>query len=91
MCTTKTKQRQTGISLIELVVFIVIVGVGVAGMMSTFNVAVRGSADPMVRKQALAIAESLLLEVEQQAFLVRPAGRQCADGGQCRRLRRRRQ
>lgn len=66
MCTTK--QRQTGISLIELVVFIVIVGVGVAGMMATFNVAVRGSADPMVRKQALAIAESLLLEVEQQAF-----------------------
>lgn len=66
MCTTKRLQR--GISLVELVVFIVIVGVGVAGMMSTFNVAVRGSADPMVRKQALAIAESLLLEIEQQAF-----------------------
>ena len=66
MCTTR--HRQAGISLLELVLFIVIVGVGIAGILSTFNVSVRGSADPMVRKQALAIAESLLLEIEQQAF-----------------------
>ncbi len=63
-----TKHRQSGISLIELIMFIIIIGVGVAGILTTFDVAVRGSADPLVRKQALAIAESLLLEVEQQAF-----------------------
>ena len=63
-----TRLRQTGLSLIELIVFIVIVGVGVAGVTATYNTVVRGSADPMIRKQALAIAESLLLEIEQQAF-----------------------
>ena len=59
---------QVGLTLIELVLFIVIIGIGLAGILSVFNVAVRGSVDPMVRKQAIAIAESLLLEVEQQAF-----------------------
>ena len=61
-------QRQTGVSLIELILFIVIVGVGVAGILVSYDTVVRGSADPVIRKQALAIAESLLLEVEQQAF-----------------------
>ena len=60
--------RQSGIALIELIIFIVIVSVGLAGIMMTYDTVVRGSADPMIRKQALAIAESLLLEVEQQAF-----------------------
>ena len=65
---TPTKGRQSGLSLIELIVFIVIVGVGIAGITLTYNTVVRSSADPMVRKQALAIAESLLLEIEQQPF-----------------------
>ena len=65
---TPIRRRQSGLSLIELIVFIVIVGIGVAGITATYNVVVRGSVDPMVRKQALAIAESLLLEIEQQAF-----------------------
>ena len=60
--------RQTGLTLIELIVFIVIVGVGVAGITLTYNTVVRRSADPMIRKQALSIAESLLLEIEQQPF-----------------------
>jgi MSHA pilin protein MshD len=65
---TRIKRYQSGLSLIELVLFIVIIGVGVAGITVTYNTVVRGSADPMVRKQALAIADSLLLEIEQQAF-----------------------
>lgn len=60
--------RQAGLSLIELVVFIVIVGIAVAGVLSVMNVTTQHSADPMVRKQALAIAEALLEEVELQPF-----------------------
>lgn len=67
MC-TKTERRQSGLTLVELIVFIVIVSVGLAGILATYTTVVRGSADPMVRKQALAIAESLLLEIEQQPF-----------------------
>jgi MSHA pilin protein MshD len=63
-----TKRLQSGLSLIELIIFIVIIGVGLAGITLTYNVVVRHSADPMARKQALVIAESLLLEIEQQAF-----------------------
>ena len=67
MC-KKTRPRQSGLTLIELIVFIVIVSVGVAGILVTYDTVVRHSADPMARKQALAIAESLLLEIEQQPF-----------------------
>lgn len=65
---SRTRHSQCGISLIELILFIVIIGVGLAGITVTYDTVVRHSADPMVRKQALAIAESLLLEIEQQAF-----------------------
>lgn len=55
--------RQHGLTLIELIVFIVIVGVGLAGVLSSLNVSVRGSADPLKPKQALAIAEALMEEI----------------------------
>ncbi|MDP3419908.1 MAG: type II secretion system protein [Thiobacillus sp.] len=54
---------ERGLSLIELLVFIVVVGIAVTGVVSVFSFNTRSSADPMVRKQALAIAESLLEEV----------------------------
>jgi MSHA pilin protein MshD len=60
--------RQAGISLIELVMFIVIVSVGVVGILSVMNVTTKSSADPLIRKQSLAIAESLLEEIELQPF-----------------------
>lgn len=60
--------RQRGLTLIELIVFIVIVGVALAGVLTVLNHTTQHSADPMVRKQALAIAESLLEEVMAQAF-----------------------
>ncbi|HYD78410.1 MAG TPA: type II secretion system protein [Paucimonas sp.] len=60
--------RQDGLSLIELVMFIVIVGIGVAGILLVMDITTRSSADPMIRKQSLAIAESLLEEIELMPF-----------------------
>jgi MSHA pilin protein MshD len=63
-----TRHNQRGISLVELIMFIVIVSVALAGILLVMNVTTRGSVDPLVHKQALAIAESLLEEVELMPF-----------------------
>jgi MSHA pilin protein MshD len=55
--------RSRGVTLVELIVFMVIVGVAMAGLFAAFNTITKGSADPQVRKQVLAIAESLMDEV----------------------------
>jgi MSHA pilin protein MshD len=62
------KPRSRGFTLVEMIVFIVVVSVGVVGLLSTMNSTIQMSADPMVRKQLVAVAESLLNEVAQQAF-----------------------
>ena len=64
-----TRHRQHGISLVELIMFIVIVSVALAGILLVMNVTTKSSADPLVHKQALAVAESLLEEVELQDFI----------------------
>lgn len=68
-----TRARQTGFTLVELIIFIVVVGIGVAGILSVFTTSIKNSADPMVRKQTLAIAESLLEEIVQKEY-AKPAG-----------------
>ena len=60
--------RQHGATLIELVMFIVIISTAVVGILQVMNLVTSHSADPLVRKQALAIAESLLEEIELQDF-----------------------
>jgi MSHA pilin protein MshD len=60
--------RQRGISLIELIMFIVIISVALAGILLVMNTTNKSSSDPLVTKQALAIAESLLEEIELQPF-----------------------
>lgn len=57
-----------GFTLIELIIFIVVVSAGLAGILSVMNTTVKSSADPMVRKQAIALAESVLEEVLQKAY-----------------------
>ncbi len=60
--------RQRGASLIELIMFIVIVSLALAGILLVMNQVTAHSADTLVRKQALAVAESLLEEIELQPF-----------------------
>jgi MSHA pilin protein MshD len=54
---------QRGFTLIELIIFIVVVSAGLAGILSVMNTVVKSSADPLVRKQAIAVAESMLEEI----------------------------
>lgn len=68
MCTKAVRGKQAGMTLIELIMFIVIVGIGVAGILSVINLTTVASADPLIHKQALAIAESLMEEITLQAF-----------------------
>lgn len=52
-----------GFTLIELIIFIVVVGAGLAGILSVMNTVVKSSADPLIAKQTVAIAESVLEEI----------------------------
>lgn len=61
MCMTRA--RQAGFTLIELVIFIVVVSVGIVGILSVMNLTVQHSADPAVRKQTAALADSILEEI----------------------------
>lgn len=62
------RSGQGGVTLVELIIFIVIVGVALTGLMRVFALNNVASSDPVVRKQALLIAESLLEEVQQAGF-----------------------
>jgi MSHA pilin protein MshD len=68
MYSERPSLRQRGVTMIELILFIVIVGVAVGGILTVMNLTSRGSADPVRRKQALIIAEGLLEEVELAKF-----------------------
>lgn len=64
----RTHPKQRGISLIELIIFIVVVSVALAGILRVMNVTGKSSADPLIHKQSLAIAEALLEEIVLMPF-----------------------
>ena len=55
-------------TLVELIIFIVVVGTAVMGVLTVLDLATRSSADPMIQKQALAVAEAMLEEAQLQPF-----------------------
>lgn len=64
MCAERRPHRhRRGFTLVEMLVAIVVLGVGLAGLLAAFGAAGRGSAEPVVHKQLLAVAEGLLEEV----------------------------
>ena len=56
-------RQQGGVTLVELLVSIVIVSIAASGVLGLLAMTTAGSADPMLRHQAAAIAESYLEEV----------------------------
>lgn len=86
------RRQHGGFTLIEVIIFIVVVGAGLAGILSVMNTVVKSSADPLVAKQTVAVAESMLEEILLKEFCdpdtatlsatappVCPAGRIAAD------------
>ncbi|MGH8637938.1 MAG: type IV pilus modification PilV family protein [Burkholderiales bacterium] len=61
-------KRQRGLSLIETVIFIVVLGIGIAGLAILYNQLTLASVDPLIRKQAVAIASSLMEEIQLRPF-----------------------
>ena len=64
----KKSRSQIGVTLVELVVSIVIVGIAAGGVLLVFHQTVRHSADPMVLHQAVAIGEAYMEEILLKPF-----------------------
>ena len=60
---TARHKQEYGATIIELVITIVIISIALIGILSVVNLSVKHSADPVVRQQAIAIAESYLEEI----------------------------
>lgn len=68
MFMSRYSRSQLGFTLVELIIFIVVVSIGVAGIVLVVNTVVQSSADPLVRKQAIALADSIMEEILQKEY-----------------------
>ena len=63
-----SRRRARGMTLIELVIAILVLGVGLAGVLLAFSTVTRASSDPVVHKQMLAVAEAMLEEIQLKPY-----------------------
>ena len=57
-----------GTTLIEVIIFILIVSVAVTAVINGLSAAVRASSDPLMLRQTLAVAESLIHEIDNVPY-----------------------
>lgn len=60
-----------GATLVEVVLFILIVSVAVVALVNTLSVVSGASGDPLVQRQSLAVAESLIHEIDSQPYALK--------------------
>jgi|SRR5262245_25148901 len=70
MCIEHARRSAAGFTLFELVLLIVVFAIALAGILLVINTTVAASADPMLRKQAMAAAESMMEEILLQPYAV---------------------
>ena len=68
---------QLGFSLVEVILFILVVSVALVVLVQAFALANVGSADPVLRRQSLAIAQAMLEEISFKAFANPSGGYSC--------------
>lgn len=73
-CHLPLVRLQAGFSLIETVVFMLVIGIALAVLVNVFSLAATANADPLPRRQALAIAQALIEEVSYNAAANPPGG-----------------
>jgi MSHA pilin protein MshD len=60
--------KERGVTLIELVITITLIGIAVSAVLGTLAANAKSSADGMVRAQAMAIADAYLEEIRLKSF-----------------------
>jgi len=65
---TRPAPGQRGTTLVEVIIFILIVSVAVTSVVNALSLAARASSDPMVQRQTLAVAESLVQEIDSLPY-----------------------
>ena len=76
----RSVRRTAGVTLVELIIAIVVVGIALAAILSVFTVTIQHSADPMGRVQAQILAEGYLDEILLKKFYDTTTNRVCPGG-----------
>ncbi|WP_028102477.1 prepilin-type N-terminal cleavage/methylation domain-containing protein [Pseudoduganella violaceinigra] len=67
-------KRRRGFTLVEMIIAMVIISVGLAGVLSVLSRTAVTSTDPMIAKQMTAIADGMMEEIQLKPFLAGPGG-----------------
>lgn len=65
-------RRSAGVTLVELIVALVIIGVALAGMIAVYTATTRSSTDPVIVQQMEAIADNMMEEILMKPFARQP-------------------
>ena len=65
---TPHRSGQRGFTLVEAILAIVVLAVGLTGVLLAFRTVARSSADPVIQRQMMAVAQELLEEISLKPY-----------------------